>query len=226
MKTSSILIAVFTATMTAAPMAKAAEIDFDGGNTGSIRSVNFAISNAEINQAIPEIPAPAMEIQKTQRKDIDSMSGAELENLNTRLDLSIKTAVDYCTRNRLDVLKNNLADLLANGTIKEKYGFVNNSANKYVFQHNKTPGAAILEASAGQQKGGIPVCMSWGTQKICVKRETKEKICTAATLSCVAATAGGAPVCTTIAAVCAFYVVWVDECNDVPYCTNWYTEVM
>ena len=39
MKTSSILIAVFTATMTAAPMAKAAEIDFDGGNTGSIRSV-------------------------------------------------------------------------------------------------------------------------------------------------------------------------------------------
>lgn len=227
MKKSNILIAAIAVLTTAASMVSAADIDFDGRTSGSLRSVNFAIANPEGNQEIPEIPAPVMAIDKSQAQNIDSMSGEEMERLNGHLDSSIKTAIDYCNKNRLDTLRNNFIELLTHGTIKDKYAFVNNNGKKYVFQNKYPIGAAILEASsAGQQKGGIPVCMSWGTQKICVKRETKEKVCTAAVLSCVVLTVGGSPVCTTIAAACAFVTVWVDECNDVPYCTNWYTEVM
>lgn len=229
MKKSTILMAIFAMMATATTMVSAAGIDFDGRTSGSLRSVNFSIANSEINQ---EIPAPVMVADKPQGHNIESMSGEELERLNKHLDSSIKTAIDYCNKNHLASLKNNFMELLANGTVKDKYGFVYNSANKYIFQNKAPMGVAIQEASsAGQQKGGIPVCMSWGTQNVCIKKETWTKVCTAGALVCVAGTSiasGGtvAPICTQGAAVCAFVAAWIDECNDVPYCTNWYTEVM
>lgn len=230
MKKSNILIAVFAATLATASVATATEIDFDGRTAGALRSINFGVANAAVDLETPEIPAPARDSREIQDLDINSLSGEELTKLDHRLDSSIRTAIDYCDKNRLNDIRNNFSALLTKGTIKEKYNFVNNHANKYVFQNMPPLRAAIPNALSAQQKGGIPVCLSWGTQKVCVKRETKEKICTAATLVCVAgsiASSGAvAPGCTLLAATCAFVTVWVDECNDIPYCTQWYTEVM
>lgn len=231
MKKNTVLIAVL-AVMSGMCTAKAGEIDFDGKSTGALRSVNFAISNAEVNQEIPAAPVPAPDINQSAplTQDIDSMSADDREKLNTHLDSSIRTAMDYCNRNHLNELRGHLAELLVRGDVKEKFRFVNNPEKKYVFQNNGPVGTELLAAASVQQKGGVPVCMSWGTQNVCVKKEVIKKVCTAGVLVCVAgsiATTGTtAPVCTMTAATCAFVTEWMDECNDVPYCTQWYTEVM
>lgn len=230
MKKSNILIAVLMA-IAAAPMANAAEIDFDGRNSGSLRSVNFAINNSGINQDIPEIPAPTVESRKIQDLDIDSMSGDDLKRMKHRLNSSIKTAIDYCNKNHLDDMQNNFAALLAHGTIKDKNDFVNNRAAKYVFPVMKTLGAEILEASSGQQKGGNPYCVAWGKQNVCVDKMVCKYTCiiVGATVATWGSVNGVWQIIIPAAVgteVCKDVCANVPICADVPYCTQWETEVI
>jgi len=231
MKKNSILIAAFAMIAAASAIqAQEAAIDFDGGSASPIRSVNFAIAHAEIDQEVPEIPAPQMVSSGNRVQEINSLSSEDLEKLNNRLNSSIRTAIDYCDRNHLDVLKNNFADLLTRGTVKEKYGFVNNSSGKYTFQNKKPFGSAILEPSAGQQKGANPYCVAWGTQNVCVDKTVCKYTCvivgaTAATWGSVNGVwqiiipaAVGTEVCKDICEN-------VPICADVPYCTQWELDV-
>jgi hypothetical protein len=209
----------------AASVVTATEMDFDGRSAGALRSVNFDISNSEINQEIPEIPAPAIESRKIQDLNIDSMTRENLVKLEHRLNFSIKTAINYCNKNHLDDMRNNFSELLVHGTIKDKNDFVNNPADKYVFHNKKTLGTEILEVSSGQSKGGNPYCVSWGSQQVCVPKQTCNNVCDAGTITCVAVT-GGSPICSAGNPICHLICNNTSECHDVPYCTQWETEVI
>lgn len=233
MKKTSILIAMFAVIATASAARAEINMDFDGKNAGSIRSVNFDLNNAEINQEIPATPAPVPDINQNAplTQNIDSMSADDREKLNARLNSSIRTAMDYCNRNRLNDLRDRFAVLLVRGEIKEKFRFVNNPEKKFVFQNNGPIGTALLAAASGQQKGGNPYCVAWGKQNVCVDKMVCKYTCivvgaTVATWGSVNGiwqiiipAAIGTEVCKD---VCAN----VPICADVPYCTQWETEII
>jgi hypothetical protein len=256
MRNSSILIMVF-AVMSAvsAASAEGIQINFDGRATDAM-TFKDAVKLAQEKSALvchqvcsrdekgtvtcweecnlpskseggdsPAVPEPTRVTNAA--SDISSMSKEELEGLNSRLDSSIKTAINYCNKNRLDSLENNFKYLLAQGTIKEKYGFVYNTTNRYAFQKNESLGTAIMQASLGQEKGGNPYCVSWGSQQVCVPKQTCNNICDAAAIVCVASTiVGGSPICSVAPPICHLICNNTSECHDVPYCTQWETEVI
>jgi len=254
MKNSSILLAVF-AVMSAASAASAEglQINFDGRATDTMtfkEAIKLAQEKSGLvchhvcsrndkgtitcweectlpskseGSDLPSVPEPTRVANAV--SDISSMSKEELKGLNSRLNSSIKTAISYCNKNRLDNLGNNFKHLLAQGTIKEKYGFVYNSTNRYAFQKNESLGTAIMQASLGQEKGGNPYCVSWGTQQVCIPKQTCNNICDAGAITCVAVT-GGSPVCSIGAPVCHLICNNTSECHDVTYCTQWETEVI
>ena len=164
-------------------------VNFDGQETGALRAVSFdAVNMSHAEGDGVSVPEPGKPETSIVSDDADSSYGTNKEALKVKLDWSIKSAIEYCEKNNLKALKNSFSEMLAHGTVKEKYGFVNNPEAKYVFQ-NKNIKSTTLTNAISQSKGGVPSCESWGTQKVCISKQTWAKVCTAGDLVCVAGSA-------------------------------------
>ena len=132
-----------------------------------------------------------------------------------------------CHKNQheISINSNSLANLLMHGDIKEKFRFVNNPTKKFMFENTTPIGTALLEAASAQQKGGCPVCTAWSSQQVCVPKQVCNNVCDAGAVTCVAVT-GGSPICSAGAPICHLICNNTSECHDVPYCTNWDTEII
>ncbi len=169
-----------------------------------------------------DIPVPKREVNYEFKENNTHLTYKGLTK--EMLDNSIKSAIEHSKKNKLNTLKSNFQKLLKNGTIEEKYNFVYSNKKSYDFPERIVEFTEV-ENTFNQTKGATRICTGWDTKEVCVDKKTWAKVCTAATLSCVVITAGGAPVCTTIAAACSFVAVWTPECMDVPYCIEWDTVI-
>lgn len=188
MNKTSILIAM-SAVMSGIYGAKAGEIDFDGRSAGSIRSVNFAVSGAEIDQAIPVTPVPELGIVKGESlaKDVHARETAtilqELDS-NSRKKLA-ESGIAKSEHEILALLQNRgLRVLYSSSEVlfvepkgKEVYNVVSGSRNPALIQH-----ISNIKASP-DNKNWILVCkeiLEWVIlikEGVEVGQWVKQKVC-------------------------------------------------
>lgn len=207
MKKSMILTAVFTVMASASSMVNAAGIDFDGKAAGSLRSVNFAIANSEINQEIPEIPAPVMA----------KADAFDIQNEEYELNRSIGSAIKDCDKKGFVALKPKFEKLLTMGNLQEKRDFVYNTNRSYDFPRRlftgteKTFTAAV--GAVNDLRKVNKACLTWERKETCVtgRKEVCHTTCAAATLVCLAIAGATAPVCTWATPACQIACTFVDD---------------
>lgn len=206
MKKTRILIAMFAVIATASAARAEINLDFDGKNAGSIISVNFAIAKSEINQDIPEIPAPVM-----------AKADTDIKNEEYELNRSIGSAIKDCDKKGFVALKPKFEKLLTMGNLQEKRDFVYNTNRSYDFPRRLFTGTENTLAAAVDAVNDLRTakgtCIKWERKETCVtgRKEVCHTTCAAATLICLAVAPPAAPVCTWGTPACQIACTFVDD---------------
>lgn len=196
-------------------------VNFDGNGAGS---VNFMeeIKNARgmADDGIPEPGKPA--IIPLPGTGNSLCAGPEADS---RLNSEIRYSIDYSEKNKFTLVRDNLENLLANGSIEEKCKFVHGDQKRYTFPSRLAPDFAVDRKDArhgmdfGRISKGTPVCISWAFKEVCVDKTVWNNVCNLVAGACVVTGwLNGVPVtnCAPAYMVCRAVATILPECVNVP----------
>lgn len=196
-------------------------VNFDGNGEGSMNFME-EIKNARGTMAgdIPEPGKPAfIALQETGKGPCVG------PDADSKLNSAIRYSIDYSEKNKFTLVQNKLENLLANGSMEEKYQFVHGDQKRYTFPSRLAPDfvADTKDARHGTDFGriskGTPVCLSWAFKEVCVDKTVWNDVCNLVAGACVVTGwLNGVPVtnCAPAYMVCRAVATIIPECVNVP----------